>query len=124
VAPHRPRGVEPLLAWRSSDMEAFLDLPWRHGPAAGLVLAGIVLFARGLALWRSAGRIDRDPGRALAYARGFRIGILGLCSFAFGLGWSFGLGWVVVVSLIVLGEEMLETSVMIAALRATPARGA
>jgi hypothetical protein len=58
----------------------------------------------------------RDPERALAVARSFRTGIAGLCCMAFAIGWVAGLGWLVILALIVLGEEMLETSVMVAAL--------
>ena len=41
-----------------------------------------------------------DPERALLIARGFRVGIMGLCAVTFGLGWLYEIGWLVVVSLI------------------------
>jgi hypothetical protein len=101
-------------------MEALLHASWRAYPALLLVAIGLVLGARAIRRWRIAAGLDRDPERALAYALGFRTGILGLCAAAFGLGWLWQIEWLLVVSLIVLGEEMLEIGVMIAALRAAP----
>lgn len=102
-------------------MDTLLELSWRAYPASCLIALGWVLLVRAARTWRTAASLDRDPPRALAYARGFRIGILGLCAATFGIGWIGQIGWLLAVSLIVLGEEMLEIGVMIAALRATPA---
>jgi hypothetical protein len=103
-------------------MDALFEITWRAWPATGLLVLGLALGCAAVRRWRNAARLRRDPERALAYALGFRTGILGLCAAAFGLGWLLGLEWLVLVSLIVLGEEMLEIGVMIAALRATPPR--
>jgi hypothetical protein len=101
-------------------MDALFEISWRAYPAGILVALGLGLAGAAVRRWRFAASLDRDPERALAYALGFRTGILGLCTAAFGLGWFFAVEWVLVVSLIVLGEEMLEIGVMIAALRAAP----
>jgi hypothetical protein len=103
-------------------MDTLLELGWRAYPASLLITFGCVLFVRAMGTWRMAASLDRDPPRALAYARGFRTGIIGLCAIAFGIGWIWQIEWLLAVSLIVLGEEMLEIGVMIAALRASPAR--
>ena len=101
-------------------MEALIHLSWRAYPAALLIAIGMALATAAIRRWRVAASLDRDPERALAYALGFRTGILGLCAIAFGLGWLWQIAWLLVVSLIVLGEEMLEIGVMIAALRVAP----
>src|SRR5262245_64963833 len=98
-------------------MEALLHLSWRVYPAGLLFALGMVFATAAVRRWRIAAGIERDPERALAYALGFRTGILGLCAMAFGLGWLWQIAWLLVVSLIVLGEEMLEIGVMLAALR-------
>jgi hypothetical protein len=102
-------------------MDTLLELSWRAYPASFLIALGCMLLVRAARTWRAAASLERDPPRALAYARGFRTGILGLCAAAFGIGWLWQIGWLLAVSLIVLGEEMLEIGVMIAALRARPA---
>jgi len=99
-------------------MEALIHSSWGAYPAALLIAVGVALAAAAVRRWRAAACLDRDPERALAYALGFRTGILGLCAVAFGFGWLWQIAWLLVLSLIVLGEEMLEIGVMIAALRA------
>jgi hypothetical protein len=97
-------------------VEAFLLLPWRAAPAALLALGGVLLVTRGVRAFVAARAATRDPERALAVARSFRIGIAGLCCLVFAIAWIASLGWLAILALIVLGEEMLETSVMVAAL--------
>jgi len=98
-------------------MEAFLELSWRLYPASALAVGGTLLVVRGVRDFLRARRHARDPERALLVARSFRVAIMGLCLTVFAGAWIAGLGWLVAISLIVLGEEMLETSVMVAALR-------
>lgn len=94
---------------------AILMLSWRAWPAALLALAGVMLIVRGVRAFVAARATSRDPERALAVARSLRAGIAGLCLTVLAIGWLAGIGWLVLVALIVLGEEMLETSVMVAA---------
>lgn len=98
-------------------MEALLLAPWRTMPALLLAAAGLVVFVRGVRAMGAARTQARDPERALLVARAFRVWIMGLCVVVLGVAWLAGLGWLAVIALIVLGEEMLETSVMVAALR-------
>ena len=97
-------------------MEAFLELSWRLYPATALALAGTLLVVRGVRAFLRARRHTRDPERALLVARSFRVAIMGLCFCVFAAAWIAQLGWLLAIALIVLGEEMLETSVMLAAL--------
>lgn len=98
------------------DVEALLMLPWRVWPAVLLALTGAMLVARGVRALRAAKKKSCDPERALAVARSLRTGIAGLCLSVLAIGWLAGAAWLVLLALIVLGEEMLETSVMVAAL--------
>jgi hypothetical protein len=97
-------------------MDALLELSWRLYPALALALGGAWLIVRALRSFGRSRRYAQDPERALLVARSFRIGILGLCACVFAAAWIWQVGWLAVVALIVLGEEMLETSVMVAAL--------
>lgn len=97
-------------------MESILTLSWRVWPATLLALAGVTLLVRGVRALPAARATSRDPERALAVARSLRTGIAGLCLTVLAIGWIAGAGWLAVLALIVLGEEMLETSVMVAAL--------
>lgn len=99
-------------------IDEILTASWRVYPSWLLLLGGVWLGRRGLALHRSVPPELRDPHRALQIARSFRLGIAGLCLIGWAVGWLWSIGWIVVVSFIILGEEMLETSTMIAALRA------
>ncbi len=97
-------------------VEAILMLSWRAWPAALLALGGALLLVRGVRAFVAARATWRDPERALAVARSLRTGIAGICIVVLAIGWVAGLGWLAILALIVLGEEMLETSVMVAAL--------
>jgi hypothetical protein len=79
---------------------------------AGLVLL-VVGFRRGAAGMR---RHRRDPPRALALLRGFRISVVGLCLAGVGAGLLWDVGWLVGLSLIIGGEELLESTVVITAM--------
>jgi hypothetical protein len=96
--------------------EAFLGLSWRLYPVLALAALAVALVARGCATLDRSRRESRDPDRALLVARGFRTGILGLCIGVFAGAWLYGVGWLALVALIVVGEEMFETSVMVGAL--------
>jgi hypothetical protein len=96
--------------------------------AAVATIAAVILMAVGPAVawsgvrWGATGphRRMRDPDRALGLVRGFRITIVGLCLTAVGAALYWQIGWLLVLSLIIGGEELLESSVHIAALRHRP----
>lgn len=89
--------------------------------APALIVAGAAICVAGT---RRSLRADRqlklDPERALGILRGFRIGIFGLCLAGAGIGWLWSIGWLLGISLIICGEEVLESSIGIAALRNGP----
>jgi hypothetical protein len=87
-------------------------------PAAALLVAGgLPLLATGFLLWRAARSEPHDLERALLIARGFRRAVIGLCAVVFGAAWLTDVGWLMGIAAIVAGEETLESSVHVAALR-------
>jgi hypothetical protein len=94
------------------------EASWRVYPAALLMAAGIVVLIYSVRRGFTDGRrITRDPARAFAIMRAFRVGIVGLCVAGIGAGWCWHVPALIGLSLIIVGEEVLESSVFIAALR-------
>ncbi len=93
------------------------------GLAVLLLVAGGLAAARSVSAWRRALALDRDPARALAYARAIRTSIIALCALALAVGVACSHEWLVPLALIVLGEEMVEAGIIIRALRADPRSG-
>ncbi|HYC01119.1 MAG TPA: hypothetical protein VEC57_18435 [Candidatus Limnocylindrales bacterium] len=94
-----------------------MAISWESTGAFALMGAGAALVLRNVVAWRRAAAMRRDPERALWLARGFRTGIVGLCAIGAGAGWHWNVAWLVVLSLIIAGEELLETTVLVMALR-------
>jgi hypothetical protein len=86
--------------------------------AAFLIFAGVLLSCVGLGrAGREAGADRPDPGRALGFVRALRIALAGLSLTGLGCGWLFDRDWLVLLSLVFAGEEMWESSVVIAVLK-------
>jgi hypothetical protein len=49
-----------------------------------------------------------------------RLSIIGLCLIALAAAWMWQVGWVAILALIILGEETLETTIMIYGLTRGP----
>lgn len=107
-------------------MDVFNQVNW------WTVLAGVLFFVgarqtlRGVGIWVSnARRTEPDMDRALTMIQAFQAAIVGLALVGFGLWIVTGATWILILALAVAGEEMLETSRIITALRADQrARGA
>ena len=85
--------------------------------AALLIPFGLAMFVLGIRRGAAGMRRHRrDPPRALALLRGFRISIVGLCLAGVGAGLFWDIGWLVGLSLIIGGEELLESTVVITAM--------
>jgi hypothetical protein len=101
------------------------EAPWRVYPAAALVLCGLALLARGLWFGFTGSKGLPREWDALRWMRGFRLAVVGLCLTGIGIAWAEQVFWLFVASAGILGEELLETSVIIEVLkRAPPARPA
>lgn len=105
-------------------MDALVTLSWRVYPAWVLIAIGLSISVWGVGRGIAAAHNEpRDPGRALAILRGFRVGVVGLAMAGIGAAWCWHLGWLLGLSLIIGGEELLESTVVIAALRRGAAHG-
>ena len=94
---------------------------WYVYPAAVLIILGLAVVVWGLSWGTSAVyRQARDPNKALAIMQGFRVGIIGLSLAGIGAARLWHLDWLLALSLIIGGEEILESTVVIAALKRTP----
>lgn len=99
-------------------MDALLTLSWRAYPAGALLALGIAIAVCSVRQGVYAARREpKDPWHALALLRGFRSSIGGLALAGIGAAWCWQLGWLLGLSLIIGGEELLESTVVIAALR-------
>ena len=59
----------------------------------------------------------RDPAKTLAWMMGFRITVIGLAVAALGLAWLTQQLWLAILALIIGGEETLESTLALAAMR-------
>ena len=100
-------------------MDSLTDLAWRVYPISALMALGI-----GLAMWgllmllnglRSA--LRGDSAKILLWIEGFRLLIIGLAFTGVGVAWAWHLTWLLVLTLAIGGEETLESSIVIFALR-------
>ena len=100
-----------------------VDAPWRVYPAAALALFGIALLGRGL-WFGSAGSpgLLRQGRNAVAWIRSFQIAVVGLAVVGVAAAWVWRQPWLLVVALGILGEELLETSRILTALKQSPRR--
>jgi hypothetical protein len=104
-----------------------IELSWRAYPAAVLAVGGLWLAISGARLSHDWARWH-DPARNLRFVRGFRRVVLGLALIAVGVAWTWQIAWLLVLALVIGGEEVLESSVHAFAVRrgietgAVPAR--
>src|SRR5215471_6767567 len=99
-------------------MEALVDLSWRIYPAGVIAALGAALTQRGAnRLWDSIRRPRTAAGTDMIYLRGFRLTIWGLTLLGLAAAWIWHLGWLLVLALVICGEETLECSLAISALR-------
>ena len=111
----RIRGME---AATESGMDTLLPLLSSPLPAAWLSLAGVAATAFGIRLGLAASGAGLSGlVRAMLLARGLRWLIAGLCAIAIVAGAAAGSASTVGVALVILAEEMLEITTVVAALR-------
>ena len=96
-----------------------MSLSWRWYPATALILLGGALALWGL--WTEAlglrDSLRGDHSRIVVWIQGFRLSIIGLALAGIGAAWALHLTWLLVISLAIGGEETLESSIVIFALR-------
>jgi hypothetical protein len=102
-------------------MDWLIDLSWREYPASALLFVGLTLLLYAVGKEMSALRRDyREPGRVLDIVQAFRLTVLGLVLAGFAAAWQWQIDWLALLALAIGIVELLESSVMIYALRHTP----
>lgn len=90
-------------------MEGIVELSWRAYPGGALLALGLLVFARGA--WSMATGLRRPlRERPAAYMAGFRMGIIGLAVAGIAGAWIWQQLWVLVLALVIGGEELCESS--------------
>ena len=126
------RTAEALLICAGAGMGVDSGLPdfrgpegfWRAYPAAALIVLGAGIVVRGI--WRQRRGIGLPVTRAAkgaAMTRALRSVLTGLATVGIGVAWWAHLDLLLMVALVIGGEELLETSVVIAALDDAERRG-
>jgi hypothetical protein len=100
-------------------MDAFFELPWRHGPAIALTVLGAVLMLRGL---RAMPNPMQPKVDLMLWLRGFRRAVIGLGIALFGVAWLCQLPWLLAIALGVTLQEIRESSHYIATLESDARR--
>ena len=95
-------------------VDTIYDLSWRAYPVAVIALGGAVVLYRGLRLGRAG---LGDPPRNLRFVRGFRLAVIGLALIAFAAAWLWQQQWLLILALVIGGEETLESSIHAWAIR-------
>lgn len=99
-------------------MHELADLGWRAFPSTVLMGAGLVLAVQGFRTGRASWRLGvNHPDKGLDWMLGFRRVMIGLAVVGIGAAWWWQLGWLLALALIIGGEETLESSICIMALR-------
>ena len=105
-------------------LDALWTLSWRAYPAALVVAFGLWLVARGIRRELPGIRLPvSDPHKGVAMARALRSVLVGLALAGIGIAWTWNLAYFFGLCCIIGGEEALETSVVIAALRDAEQKG-
>ena len=100
-------------------METLIELAWRVYPISALIVLGIGLALWGLLMGLNGlrGALRGESGKLLTWIQGFRLSIIGLALTGLGVAWAWHLTWLLVLTLAIGGEETLESSIVIFALR-------
>ncbi len=100
-------------------METLIELTWRVYPISALIALGTGLALWGLLMLLNGlrGALRGESGKLLVWIQGFRLSIIGLALAGLGVAWAWQLTWLLVLTLAIGGEETLESSIVIFALR-------
>ncbi len=99
-------------------MDTIVELSWRIYPAIAMLAGGSLLTLYGAergirGIWMPI----RDPSKNLTIITGFKLTVIGLAIAGIAAAWAWGILWLLVLSLVVGGEETLELSIHAYALR-------
>ncbi len=98
-------------------MDGLLANAWYLNPAVAAMVLGFALLCQCVRVELAAYRGSSRSEQRLALLRGFRFAVVGFALIGLGAGLVWEIGWLWMLALIVGGEELLESSVLIAAVR-------
>ena len=105
----------------NAKMDALVELSWRVYPVSAMTAIGATLLSLGSrTAWRGLGRPMSDATRVQTFVQGFRIAVIGATLAGLGASWNWHLTWLLVLSLVIGGEEVLESTTHLAILRWKP----
>ncbi|MFQ5998330.1 MAG: hypothetical protein ACE5KO_03400 [Candidatus Bathyarchaeia archaeon] len=93
-------------------MDVLIDLSWRLYPATALMALGVAVVVSGLR--RS---FLGDSVKLLTWLGGLRLSVIGFAVAGIGAAWAWHQLWFLVLSLVIGGEELLESSIAIFVLK-------
>ncbi len=97
-------------------MDVLIDLSWRAYPAAVLLGTGSLLAIPGLyGFWAGMRPPYEHASKTLAALQAFRRGVIGLAVMGLGAAWIWQLDWLLVLALVIGGEETLESTIHVQA---------
>lgn len=95
-----------------------MSLPWQLYIGPALIAVGALLTILGVRTELAAFRLSwRDPARSLVWVRGFRRWIVGFALVLLGTGLVAQQLWMIILALVIGGEEPLESSFIIFVLK-------
>ena len=98
-------------------MDYIFEPPTQYIGAAALAAVALWTGVRGLRRYFAAAALPAsDPSKSLALMHAFRVAIVGISLAALGLSWATEMLWLAIVSLVVLGEEVFESTMAIGAM--------
>ena len=98
-------------------MAELVQLPWQGAAAMAVIAAGLFLATRGIRRCYLAFPRPHASMQPLGWMRGFRLTLVGLALAGVGAAWLWQMPWLLALSLAIGGEEALESSIAIHALR-------
>ena len=99
-------------------MDALVDLPWRAYPGGAIMALGFAAAVYGAARLRAWWGVSAfDGAKVLVFVSGLRAVLVGLAIAGVGGAWIWQQLWILLISLAIGGEELLETSVILFVLR-------
>jgi hypothetical protein len=98
-------------------MDAFIELSWRAYPGGIILAVGVGMLFYGLRSMNAALRMTPVPSQPLSLILGIRMVIFGVVVGGLAGSWIWHQLWLFVLALAFFGEELLETSIVLFALR-------
>ena len=99
-------------------MDALVDLSWRAYPGGAIMAAGVAMLIWGLAGVARGERLPFiDRTKPIVWVSGLRMVLVGMAIAAFGGAWIWQQLWLLILALVIGGEELVETSIVLFVLR-------